>query len=137
MSKIGFFKRYIVQRKEMNVYMRRRALIFGLLFVMVLSISVRAATTRSFMPEPDLLFNGTTAICSILVRASNASDKIEVEMKLWEGNKCIKTWSDNDTGKLSFEESITVRKGNFYTLTADVSINGIKFSTKSASGTCE
>ena len=117
--------------------MKKRTLIFVLLAVILVSIPAGSANARSVRCVPSLSFEGTTAVCSIFVKANSASDKIELEMKLWEGTKCIKTWNGEGTSSMTFEKSKTVTKGKTYKLTVDVTINGTEIPTASASGTCK
>lgn len=85
---------------------------------------------------PSITFDGTTATCKVIARGENASDAVTVTAKLWQGNTCLKTWTASGTRNVTLSKTATVQKGKTYKLTADVTINGVKQTMKSVTGTC-
>lgn len=104
----------------------KRIALFLTLVMLILPVTANAATTRNANISPGLKFDGTTAVCSVLVVGNSANDEIEIIVKLWKGSNCIATWSESGVGYLNFMENKTISKGAEYTLTAEVEINGIK-----------
>ena len=105
--------------------MKKIAFLLALL-MFVLPITANAAAPRSVFIKPGISFNGNTANCTVSVTGNTMSDDIEVVVKLWQGNSCLVTWNTSGIGYVNFSKSRTVSDGVVYTLTADVTINGIK-----------
>lgn len=116
--------------------MRKIALLLALL-LLVLPVTANAATARLINIKPEIGFDGTTANCTVSVTGNSMKDEIEVVAKLWQGNSCIVTWKMSGTGYVALSQSKTVTKGKEYTLTADVSINGVAQKTSSFTSKCE
>ena len=117
--------------------MRKRISILILTLLLVLSFTAQAISTRSSVVRLDLSFKGTTATCYVPVIAEKSDDEIEIIVKLWQGEKCIKTWRDNGIGILLFEKTASVVKGKTYELSADVTINGKSYPCETVAGTCK
>lgn len=115
--------------------MKKIALLLALV-LLVLPITANAATPRIIGIKPGIAFDGTTANCTVSVTGETMKDKIEVVVKLWQGNRCIATWNASGTGFLNFSKTKIVTKGVEYTLTADVTINGTKYPTVSFTSLC-
>ena len=94
------------------------------------------AAYRQIAALPSISFRGTTATCSVIIRADKADDDISADISLWQGNSCIESWEASDSGMLTFSETSTVSKGKSYTLKVDFSINGNVQQSASHSGTC-
>lgn len=116
--------------------MRRTALIAALFVMLVIPITAQAATSRAIQILPSLSFNDATANCAVTVVAEKASDTISVDLSLWQGSKCVDSWSDSGSGHLNFSTTTTVSKGNEYKLTAKVTINGVAKPTVWVYETC-
>ena len=121
--------------------MKKTICLLALILVMVIPFEVNAAVADENNPyalhvRPSLSFDGTTANCSVTVIGENMSDNISIIMKLWEGTTCIATWSTSGKGYVQFSRSKNVTADVQYTLTADVTINGITKPTFSDHGTC-
>lgn len=116
--------------------MKRIALLMALL-LFVLPITANAATARSIIIKPGIAFDGTTANCTVSVTANSMTDEIEVVVNLLQGNTCIATWNASGSGFVNFSKSKTVNKGSEYTLSADVTINGVAQPTMTFTGKCE
>ena len=107
-----------------------------LLIALLIPVCARAASPRTSRVYPSLSFDGTTATCSVYISENKTTDSIALTAKLWQGSKCIATWSSSGTGHLNFSKTKTVSSGSSYKLTADVTINGNALDTVSKSGTC-
>lgn len=116
--------------------MKLRTLTMGLILAILLQAPVQAVSPRVDSFAPTLTFDGTTANCSIYVRGKS-TDKISVTLELWRGEERVGYWTDSSTSYVAMDESATVVKGQFYELTATVSINGVLKASVPASGTCK
>lgn len=105
------------------------------LLLLFSSFSVQAATSRSAGIQAELSFDKQTAICKAIVDVDN-DDEISITIKLWEGTRCIKTWTSSGTGYLSFSKTAAATTGKTYKLTVDVKINGVAQATKTDVGIC-
>ena len=114
--------------------MKRRIIPLAVALALVLGISAQAAVWANAV-VPVIEFNGTTAICTVTARGE-ADDAITVRAKLWQGSTCLKDWQASGTGSVTLSRTATVEEGKTYRLTADVTIGGVKQSTKSYSATC-
>lgn len=103
--------------------MKRRYLTF-LLVLAVLLMTFVPVMARSLEYTPVLIFDGTTAKCSMSVSGNSKTDEISVMLKLWCGSTCLATWEKSGCFYLSMSVTETVTKGYTYRLTADVTING-------------
>lgn len=116
---------------------KKRILAMSLVLVMLLCTVVQAAgPMKAPLATPTLSFSGTTATCTANVRGNNASDRLSVTMKLWNGNTCLKTWTASGTGNLRMSKTATVSKGKTYKMTVDYTVNGVKQTQQFATGTC-
>lgn len=117
--------------------MKKRFLVIVLSVLMAISIpvTVYAATPRAVVVQPILQFNGMTAICAATITASQ-TDMVEAEINLWKGSVCLETWSESATCYITFKEYATVQSKGGYTLTVDVTINGVYQGQFSDSATC-
>lgn len=118
--------------------MRKRIFTLAVLMMLALSVTVCAAEAREIAPRPALTFSGTTATCTVSIRADSTSAKISATVKLWDGGTCLKTWTDSDTGVLSFSEthSKDIKSGKSYKMTVDYTIAGKSYPQLSASAVC-
>ena len=117
--------------------LKKRILSLALLLALVFTISAQAITVRYSPGCLSLSFKGTTAVCYLSAISSNSDDEIEVVMKLWQGDECIKTWKASSNGSLILEKTKTVDKGKTYGLSADVTINGKSYPCDIVVGTCK
>ena len=114
-----------------------KKVVFAALLLFLIAIPVSAqATQRSTASIPSITFSGTTATCTVSVNGDSANDSISLTAKLYQGNKCIATWTDSGNGKLRLSRTKTVQSGKTYKLTADVTINGTALATAPTTGTC-
>lgn len=116
--------------------MKKIAFLLALL-MLLLPITANASTSRSIFIKPGISFDGNTANCTVSVTGNTMRDEIDVVVKLWQGSTCIVTWTTSGNGYVYFSKSRTIRSGVEYTLTADVTINGIAQPTASISGRTE
>lgn len=106
--------------------MKRRLIIFAVVLVLLTSATMpQAATPRSAVVMPDLTFAGNIATCELQVWGFSNTDRIEAVMKLWYGTTCLKAWTASGIGQLYMRGTSNVLSGKTYTLTADVTINGV------------
>lgn len=113
--------------------------LLSLVLILVLLMGVTAQATgpdKSPSAKPNLVFQGTTAVCTALVRGNTASDKIAVTAKLWSGSTCLKAWYKSGISVVSLKETTTVTKGKTYKLTIDYTVNGVPRLQRSVTGTC-
>ena len=116
--------------------MWKKATAMALLLVFVLGLTAQAAPMRVPATSPRILFSGTKATCTVIVRGEKINDSISVTAKLWQGSTCLNTWRESGTQLVTLSRSTTVEKGKTYTLTADVTVNGGNQATKSVTKTC-
>lgn len=105
----------------------KKTLIIAVVVILVISmvpLQAFAATPKTTGILPGLTFNGTTATCSLMVSAE-AGDEISAVITLKRGSTNVKTWTASGVRTLSFADTVSVSRNTTYTLTADVSINGI------------
>lgn len=118
--------------------MKRRICILAAAFLLLLTTTAGAVELRALRPSHSLSFSGTTATCAVNIFADSDSDKISATVKLWDGGTCLKTWTDSDTGVLSFSEthSRNITAGKSYQMTVDYTIAGKSYPQLSASAVC-
>lgn len=118
--------------------MKRHFCILTAVFLLVLTVTAGAVEMRLATPVPKLTFNGATAICAVNIRSDSSSDKISATVKLWDGSACLKTWTDSDSGVLSFSEthSKDIQSGRSYKMTVDYTIAGKSYPQLSTSAVC-
>lgn len=116
--------------------MRKKVLVLALALVMLLGVTAQAAPMRMPYTKPLLSFSGTTALCTATVRADNTGDSILVTAKLWHNGTCLKTWSKQGKGYVNLSGSVTVTRGQSYTLTVDATINGAAQARRMETQTC-
>lgn len=106
--------------------MKRRIIstFLAIWIIVAIPLTAYAATPRLLAANPVLQFNGATAICSVTI--TSESDEIEATIKLNKGTSCIATWNASGTGYIIFNESKGVSSKGEYTLTVDITINGVK-----------
>lgn len=118
--------------------MKRRICTLATAFLLLLTTTAGAVEFRALRPSYSLSFSGTTATCKVEIWAESPSDKIIATVKLWDGGTCLKTWTDSDTGVLSFSEthSKNIEPGKSYTMTVDYTIAGKSYPQLSTSALC-
>ena len=108
-----------------------------LLLVCILSAqAVQATRQRVAGGEPDLFFQGTTAICSAICQGDTKTDKITATLTLYQGDTYIDSWSKFGTRKITLYGECKVTPGKTYRLELAYSINGVDKPVISASNTC-
>lgn len=104
--------------------MKKAALLMVIVLVISLPMSVVAAP-RDIAFAPVLSFNGLIATCGVDVYGDSTSDYIEVTMKLMDDFQCVGTWHQDGYCYVSMTKKALVAKGRNYTLTVEVTINGV------------
>jgi len=116
--------------------MKKRMGLLLVILAMMLTVPAFAAQLRSAAVYPNLSFNGTTATCMVSVEGERATDRIEVDMELWEGNVRKNMWSTSGTEYIEFERTASVTRGRTYTLKAYATVNGRDLPMSSVTKTC-
>ena len=114
--------------------MKKAALLIAFLFL--ISVPASASSPRMITANPVLSFSETTANCSCYVSEGTNHDYVVVTMKLQCGNTVIKQWTQSGAGSVYMSKNVTVTKGETYTLTLDVMVNGTSRSQYSIARTC-
>lgn len=91
----------------------------------IIPVAANAVSPRALSIAPGLRVSGSTAHCELTVSTDYTTSDIDAVIKLWNGSSCVATWNRSGTGFLSFYETKTVIAGNTYTLTADVTVDGV------------
>lgn len=114
--------------------MKKRFLCLVAVLAILLTLVVpgEAISLYSERSYPTLSISGQTATCMITVKANSDTAKIKATMKLYQGNTKIAAWTASGTGSLSMKKTKKVAAGKTYKLTADVTIDGKKQPTASA-----
>ena len=115
--------------------MRITALFLAIVLIVSMPTSANAAP-RALIVDAILEFDSTTAICEATVVGNNATDYIEVLLKLMHGPYCVGTWFDTGYHYVDMQGTTTVIKGDTYKLVVEVTINGVKQEPVSVSEVC-
>lgn len=117
--------------------MKKQGLALVMVLVMLMGVAAQATgPMRAPSVKPELSFQGTTALCSALVRGNTTKDKVVATAKLWHGSICLGTWTKSGTSYVLVKGSAPVSKGKTYKLTVDYTINGVKQPQKAITRTC-
>lgn len=117
--------------------MKKIALLLVLVLMVSMPLSVLAETSRANeLYGVTLTFSGTTANCRATVEIDEPSYYIVVTMKLYHGNQLLKQWSQSRNGSIDLQGTHTVTKGQTYTLTMELMINGTSRRSTSTTKTC-
>lgn len=115
--------------------MKKRFVAVFFVISMLLMLPAHAATARAIVAVPSIKFDGTTAICNVMITADRTTDKISATMELWQGNTFINSWTGTGTWTLKMEKTATVAKGKTYDLVINYSVNGVEKTPVSTWGT--
>lgn len=107
-----------------------------LLVCTFLAQTVQAVQQKTSGSTVNLIFNGTTAVCSAVCRGDSTSDTVDVTLTLYQGTKYEKSWKSSGKGKVHISEEYAVTSGKSYRLVLTYSINGVAQSSKSMAKTC-
>lgn len=116
--------------------MKKCAVAMVIPLLLILTMTAQAAEIRSIRVKPDLYFDGTTAICSVSVKADSSNDKVKATLTLYQGNDYVDSWSNSGTGRVFISGSCDVESGKSYKLVVDYEINGTAHLPKTTTGTC-
>lgn len=106
------------------IIIKHKTVVILAVLIFVLTIPASAAQERSPAVMPSLTFNGATATCTVSVYGDYTTDKIEVNVELWQDTTLIKSWSDEGEEYVDSVRRANVTKGKEYTLKAYATING-------------
>ncbi len=104
--------------------MKKRALALILVFAFVLGITVLAAEQGTGI-APNLIFNGTTAHCSVSV--TNPGATINATAELYYGSTKLASWSNSGIHAVFAGGTYTVVSGNTYLLVVYGDVDGEPF----------
>lgn len=117
--------------------MRRIICVILVIMLIAAPVTASAATARTANIIVSLSYSGTTATCSAVAISDYTTDEITCVLKLWNGSTCVATWYGSGSGYLSMSKTKAVTSGVEYTLTADVTINGVAQPQASITKKCE
>lgn len=117
--------------------MKKRFLLVVTVLAVILTTSAYALQGRSADVLPSISFSGTKATCSVSVMGDYATDKIEVDVELWQGSTLVQSWSDQGTEYVDSVRTVSVTKGKVYTLKAYAAINGTDLPMAYITKTCK
>ena len=106
--------------------MKKCSILLAAVILFLAAMPVQAAVPRMISVYPSISYSESVAACSVTVFAENPSDCIEITVKFWYGNLCLRTWTASGCGTLVFSETTAATKGRTYRLTVDSYINGVK-----------
>lgn len=72
---------------------------------------------------PTMTFNGSTAICKVVIRENGKL--IQATLELWRGNTRVAAWAKSGTGFVTINGTYDCAPGIDYTLTVKGTINGV------------
>lgn len=116
--------------------MRKRVFPLVSLLLLTLSLTAHAAEPYALTANPDLSFEGTTAVCSVSCRGEKTTDKIVATLTLYQGNTVVDTWSDSGTFRVALSGECNVKSGVAYKLVLSWSVNGEAQTDLTVTGTC-
>lgn len=116
--------------------MRKASILLALLLLVAIFTTAQASPARISPAYPSLSFSGTTANCSVYIKADNLNDSISATIQLWQGSSCLATWYASGVGSLTHSASKAVTSGLQYTLTVDATVNGSSIPRVSTNKTC-
>lgn len=117
--------------------MKIKTLLASIIMVLLLATPAYATLTRGSTIAPTLTFTNTTANCGVTIFDGSDNAKITAVISLKSGNDCIESWERSAVGYFYFNETVSVTRGQTYTLSVDATIDGKTFSTVSTSNTCK
>lgn len=109
--------------------MKKKTISICTIFLLIVSLLTIAASARYEIVSSKkaiLSFNGSTAVCGLIVRTTDDSAEITATVKLQKKGlfgiySTLKTWNDvTGTGELDFSETYSPVSSGDYRLTADV-----------------
>ena len=118
--------------------MRKRVMSVFWIIMLVSTLFVQAMAIEPYAVsyQPSLEFDGTTAVCSAGCMGDSMKDDLHATLTLYQGRNYIDSWSESDTGILSFEGKYRAVSGKSYKLTLEYSVNGKKMPSVSVTGVC-
>ena len=110
---------------------KRGTLLIILLLLLALILGACAfangsdGTSAKTIDKPSLKFYGSTAMCSAAVTKTGKA--IEATLELWQDRILVASWHKEDTGTVSFTESVVIPSDVSYTLILSGSVDGKEF----------
>jgi hypothetical protein len=116
--------------------LRKRAISLVWMVVLMLSISAQAIQPKNSSASPTLVFNGTTAICSVMCRGNSTTDDIDATLTLYQGSIVVDSWYASGKYRINISDSCTVQSGKMYTLTVEYAVNNVDMPAVSTTKRC-
>lgn len=117
--------------------MKVKIILFSVVTALLLATPAYANLPRILAITPTLSFTDTTANCIVSISDGSNNAKISAVISLKNGNDCIESWEESAVGYFYFNETVSVARGQTYTLSVDATINGKTYPTTSTSNTCK
>lgn len=115
--------------------MKKKAVVTLIIMILMLVAPAYATLARVAYIAPNLSFTDTTANCSVTIYDGDTA-KIKVVISLKNGDDCIKSWEKSAVGYFYFFDTVSVARGQTYTLSVDATINGKTLPTATVSNIC-
>lgn len=115
--------------------MKKRVSLMFAICLLVLTVTAHAAEPRA-VSSPVLVFNGTTAECSVTCRGDNTTDKVKATLTLYQGSTYVDSWSSSGTYRVPVSGSAKATSGKEYRLVLTWSINGVSQPSVTTTGKC-
>ena len=117
--------------------MKKKILLCVTALIFILTIPAAAIEKRAADVIPSLYFEGTQAVCDVMVSGDYVTDTISVDIDLWEGNTCIKSWSDSGQGYVNSVRKVKAKRGKTYTLKVYATVKGVELPMAFITNTCK
>ena len=114
--------------------MKTRFKVIALLLLLGILSSTAMAATRADQ-TPFLSFSGTTANCSVSIKA--LGKYIDATLELWQGSTLVDSWHNTGNNKVYISGTHSnCTPGVTYTLTVTGTIGGVTITCTPATGSC-
>lgn len=115
--------------------MKKRVISMFAICVLVLTMAAQAVEPRA-VGNPVLVFNGSTAECSVTCRGDNTTDRVNATLTLYQGSTFVHSWSGSGTYRVPVSGSARATSGKEYKLVLTWSINGVSQPSVTTTGRC-
>lgn len=118
--------------------MKKRFSAFFLICALLLCLVATSYAVQERVPTRNtrLSFSGTTAYCYAYCKSDLTTDKVVVNVMLYQGSNVVASWSAQGTGSVTISESVPVKKGCEYTMSLTWSVAGQWQRSVFTKGTC-
>ena len=112
--------------------MRKMAFVLALILALSIPLSVQAVEPRAILVLPEITVSATTAKCSVNAIGNNSSEYLKATIRLYRDNLLIGSWYVDGYGSINWETRKTVPLNYTYTLTVDLTVDGVAVPQASA-----